>query len=285
VPTIHELVAGARRRLREAGIGGDEADLDARLLAEHILRWDAVQYFADGGIDAPADFDRQYIAAIGRRVRREPVAYITGTQEFWGLAFTVTPAVLIPRPETELIVEVVVEITTDRPTPSRIADVCTGSGCLAVAVACERADARVIATDVSAAALEIANANARRHGVADRVVTAQTDVLVGIEGPFDVVMSNPPYVPEADLATLQPEVVQYEPRLALAAGTDGLDVIRALVTQAHGLLTPAGWLVFEFGFGQAEAMAALVTTAGLELVEMRKDLQGITRTAVARRPA
>lgn len=285
MPTIHELVAGARQRLRAAGIGGDEADLDARLLAEHLLRWDAVRYFADGGIDAPADFHQQYAAAIGRRVHREPVAYITGTQEFWGLAFAVTPAVLIPRPETELIVEAVVEITADRRTPARIADACTGSGCLAVAVACERADARVIATDLSVAALEIAHDNARRHGVAERVETAQTDVLVGIDGPFDVVMSNPPYVPEADLATLQPEVVQYEPRLALAAGTDGLEVIRTLVTQAQGVLSPAGWLVFEFGFGQAEPVAKLVTSAGLELVELRNDLQGIPRTAVARQRA
>jgi release factor glutamine methyltransferase len=283
VPTIHELVATARRRLHASGIGGDEADLDARLLAEHVLGWDAARYFTDGGDLASTDFELQYGAAIKRRSHREPVAYITGTQEFWGLAFTVSPAVLIPRPETEIIVESVLEILDDRRKPHRIADACTGSGCLAVAIACERPGSRLVATDVSPTALEIASVNARRHGVEDRIACVRADVLSGVDGPFDVVVANPPYVPEADLAALQPEVVQYEPRVALAAGADGLDVVRTLAAQARGVLAPGGWLVFEFGFSQSEAVGLLVSSAGLELVEMRNDLQGIPRTALARR--
>lgn len=282
--TIHELVASARRRLRDAGISAPEADLDARVLAEHLLAWDAAGYFAHGDRPAPEEFSQRYGALVERRVRREPVAYITGVQEFWNLTFEVTPAVLIPRPETELVVEAFLE---QRPSPRevlRVADACTGSGCLAVAIARERPAARVIATDISADALVIAKRNAARHHVEERITLMKTDVLEGVTGPFDAIVSNPPYVPEGEAVAMQPEVVDHEPHIALFAGADGLAVIRRLVAQAAVHLAPAGVVIFEFGFGHSDEVARLVgRSSALELVELRRDLQNIPRTAIAKR--
>lgn len=282
--SIHELVASARLRLRQAGIPDAEADLDARLLAERLLGWDAARYFAHADADPPVAFPETFGRAIDRRVRREPVAYITGRQEFWDLTFEVTPAVLIPRPETEIVVEICLEQRPDPGVPLRVADVCTGSGCLAVAIAHERPRARVTATDISPEALAIARRNAERHGVADRVECMLTDVLQGVVGPFDAIVANPPYVPAGEAAALQPEVAAFEPRVALFGGPDGLDIVRAVVAQAVTRLAPDGVLICEFGFGQADAVAGLVEAArGLVLVELRRDLQGIPRTLLARR--
>lgn len=281
--TIRQHVAAARGLLRDAGIPPDEADLDGRLLAEHVLGWTAERFLIDAGEPAAHEFVARYDVLIARRARREPIAYILGHQEFWGLAFEVGPAVLIPRPETELIVESALSVVpADRATA--IADICTGSGCIAVALARERPRARVVATELSNAALEIAQRNARRHGTADRVTFTRADLFGDIEGPFDVVVSNPPYVAESDRRSLQPEVRDYEPALALFAGPDGLDVVRRLVHEAPARLRSGGSLIFEFGFGQAEAVEELISrTAGLTMIGLRRDLQDIPRVAVARR--
>lgn len=282
--TLHELVAHGRHRLYDAGIPQAEADLDARIMLEHLLQWDAARFFAHGEQPAGPDLVGRYGECINRRARREPTAYIIGEREFWGLAFEVTPAVLIPRPETELIVEIAMERCPDPSAPLAIADACTGSGCLAVALALERPAARVVATDVSQAALDVAARNAARHQVLSRVTFARTNILTGVDGPFDLIVSNPPYVPVTDVSSLQPEVVEHEPHVALFAGGDGLDVIRPLVVQAAGRLQPGGLLLFEFGYGQAEAIRKLLADSpGLTLVEIRNDLQGIPRTAVARK--
>jgi release factor glutamine methyltransferase len=282
--TLHEAVAVARARLRAAGIDPAEADLDARVLARHVLGWDAARLLADGQIPPPAGFAPAYDALVGRRARREPIAYITGQQEFFGLTFDVSPAVLIPRPETERVVEAALERFPDRDATLAAADLCTGSGCVAIALAVARRGWIVTATDVSADALAIASLNARRHGVAGRVRLVEGDLLGGLHGSFDLIVSNPPYVADGLRPTLPPEVRDHEPAVALFAGADGLDVVRRLVADAGGRLHPGGALIVEIGFGQADAVADLLSSAPLlRFVAIEPDLQGIPRTAVALR--
>ena len=285
--SVHARVAGARESLRDAGLSQAEADLGARLLAEHVLGWDAVRYLTSGGDPEPDDFAAKYDALVSRRALREPLAYITGRQDFWDLAFDVSPDVLIPRPETELIVDAAIELLREHPGHRgslRIADACTGCGCLAVALARELPHAHVVATDVSDVALVVARRNAARHGVEARVRFIQTDVLGGVAGLFDAIVANPPYVRAGDRPGLQPEVRDHEPAVALFGGLDGVDIVTRLVAQAPACLSPGGYLIFEFGFGQDMAVEQLIAAArGLTLVGLRRDLQGIARTAIAKR--
>jgi release factor glutamine methyltransferase len=283
-PTLGERLFEARQRLAVAGIPRTEADLDARLLAQHALGWETGQLLRELRTPVPPGFEAAYHPLLERRLKREPMAYVLGQQEFWGLVFEVTPAVLIPRPETETIVEALLVRRPDRGSAVSIADVCTGSGCLAIVLAAEYPQGRVVATDVSSAALEVARRNASRHAVVERVRLVTSDLLDAAAGPFDIVVANPPYVPEADRATLQPEVRDYEPPVALFAGTDGLRVIERLLPQAADRMVRGGLLVFEFGFGQDRAVAALVSaTPGLELLELKADLQGVPRIAIVDR--
>jgi release factor glutamine methyltransferase len=283
VSTIHARVASAREDLKAAGIPSDEAELDARLLAAHVLGWTTERYLTDASVPAPPAFDDRFQALIARRAAREPFAYIVGRQEFWGLDIEVSPSVLIPRPETELIVEAACEIQPDPSVPITVADVGTGTGCVAVAIAKERPLAVILATDVSDAALDVARRNAERLNVANRITFRRADLLEGIDGSFDLVVSNPPYVRSGDRAGIQPEV-QFEPDEALYGGADGLDIVRRLVRQAADRLKPAGTLIFEFGFGQGDAVTELFASApGLKLLGLRDDLQGIQRVAIARR--
>lgn len=282
--TIYTRVAEARRRLRDAGIRSVESDLDARLLAEFALGWTTERFLTSADEPEPDGFARRYEELVSRRAGREPLAYIVGRREFWGLRFEVAPGVLIPRPETELVVEAALEILAPNDRQAIVADVCTGSGCIAVALAHERPLARVAATDISEAAVEIARRNAARHGVADRVQVTHADVLEGIAGPFDLIVSNPPYIREHERTLLQREVREHEPHVALFGGLQGLDLIERLVGQASARLRPGGHLIFEFGFGQDVEVEDFITSApGLRLLELRRDLQGIARTAVARR--
>ena len=216
------------------------------------------------------------------------MAYIYAGQEFYGRMFEVTPAVLIPRPESEIIVEAALGILPER-ARVHVADIGTGSGCLAITVACERPLARIVATDISGDALEIAQRNALRHGVEARVACTLGDLLPeqsidkGGLG-LDLVVSNPPYVPEGDRALLPPEVRDYEPAAALFAGADGLDVIRRLVPKSAERLKPGGYLIFEIGINQSVAVTQLISaTPGLKMVGLRNDLQGIPRTVVVQR--
>jgi release factor glutamine methyltransferase len=282
--SIHIAVAAARQRLRDAGISQGESDLDARLLAQHVLGWSAERFLTDGHAQAPDGFVPHYQTLVERRVTREPLAYIVGAREFWGLELEVTPDVLIPRPATELIVEAVLELYRDRNARLRVADVCTGCGCVAVAIAHERPAARIVATDISPEALEVARRNAGRHGVDDRVSFRHGDLLSGFEGEFDAIVANPPYVLDGAREALQPEVRDFEPAVALFGGREGLDLVTRLVADAPKHLSPGGHLIFEFGLGQdVEIEELLGGSAALELVELRRDLQGIARTAVARR--
>ena len=282
--SIHQHVANARGRFRAAGLSPQGAELDARLLAQFVLGWSAERLITCGHDPVPPDFAPQYDALVQRRLGREPYAYIVGQQEFWGLPFEVSPAVLIPRHETELIVEVALELFPEPGRSLKAADLGTGSGCLAVALATERPAARIVATDISGAALAVARQNAARHGVADRIEFRCADLLTDLAGPFDMIACNPPYVAERDRRGLQPEVRDHEPDVALFGGVDGFHIVERLVQGASICLRPGGYLLFEFGLGQDERIESLIAdTDNLGLRELRRDLQGIARTAVVER--
>lgn len=277
-------MAAARERLRQADLSPQEAEAGARLLAQYVLGWDAARYLTDGDQPAPDGFVTRYDALVARRAAREPVAYITGRQEFWALDFEVSPAVLIPRPSTELIVEAAIDLVSDREKPMNMADAFTGCGCVAVVLAKEFPAARVVATDISEQALEVARRNVERHGVGSRVRLTRTDVLEDERGPFDLITANPPYVRAGDRRGLQPEVREHEPEVALYGGADGVDLVARVVSQAASRLRAGGHLIFEFGFGQDVMVEQLIADApGLTMVGLRRDLQGIARTAIARR--
>jgi release factor glutamine methyltransferase len=196
----------------------------------------------------------------------------------------VSPDVLIPRPATELIVEVALELFREQSAPIAIADVCTGCGCVAVAIAHERPAATIVASDISREALAVARRNAARHGVADRITFTHGDLFDGIDGTFDAIVANPPYVVDRAGPALQPEVRDHEPSVALYGGAEGLDLVTRLVRDAPDRLRSGGYLVFEFGLGQdVEIEELLARTPGLTLLGLRRDLQGIARTAVAQR--
>ena len=212
------------------------------------------------------------------------MAYITGHREFWGLELEVSPAVLIPRPETELVVEAVLASAPQTQLFTMI-DTCTGCGNIAVAVAHERKNARIVATDISGVALAVARRNAARHGVEGRVSFVEADVFGDLTGPVDIITANPPYVPHRNGPGLQPEVGNHEPHVALfGGGNDGLTMIERIVHDAPPLLRPGGFLIFEFGFGQEVEVEDLVNASSeLTLLDLKRDLQGIARTVIARR--
>jgi release factor glutamine methyltransferase len=282
--TLQQSLSAARARLVAAGLTGPDAAADADLLARTALGWDRARLIAELTQEVPASLEPTFSSLIERRARREPTAYIVGTREFWGLDFRVTPAVLIPRPETENIVSESLALLRDVAGP-RIADIGTGSGCLAVSLAHERPDARIWAIDVSADALLVAADNAARHRVADRITFVHTRYLDGVDETFDLIASNPPYVRERDRRALSPDV-RHEPDAALYGGDEGLDAIGGVLDAALSHLRPHGWCVMEFGFGQGDEVERLIgERSGLALVRIVDDLQGIPRTAVMQRRA
>lgn len=283
---LRDTIAAARARLAAAGIDSGEAGRDAVLLARHVLGCDRATIYANYDDTPTADFLDRFGAAIERRARREPVAYIRGVQEFWNRDFIVNAAVLIPRPETELIIEeLLARLPVDAPArPRRVADIGTGSGCLAVTAAAERACLDVVATDISEAALRVARQNAARHGVSDRVAFREAAYLIGVTGTFDFILSNPPYVTESEYQRLAPEVREYEPASALVAGEDGFRDIRQVVDLGTAYLAPGGTMLIEIGYEQADAVVDLVMSyPALRLVNIANDLQNIPRVAVIER--
>ena len=280
--SVSERLASARAQLEAAGLPPADAALDAEVLARHLLGWDRAALLVHGRDPEPPDFGSRLTALITRRAAREPVAQIVGAREFWGLDFEVTRDVLVPRPETELIVEEAVAFAASSPC-HEIVDVGTGSGCLAVSIACELPRAHITAVDVSAAALEVARRNAARHSVAERITFVQTSLFDGLSTRADLIVANPPYVPDQAAAHLQVEVVRYEPHQAVFGGRDGLEVMRPLLRDAGAYLAPQGRLVVEFGFGQEDAVRTLAEEAGWTVLRVREDLQGIPRTLVLSR--
>ena len=276
--SLRERIAAARDALVRAGLQPSDAALDADVLARHALGWDRATLLSRLRETPPPSFERSFDSFVARRAAREPVAMITGAREFWGLDFEVTPDVLVPRPETEFIVEEA--LSEHREPPRRVVDVGTGSGCVAVALAREFRTSRIVATDISSAALAVARRNAVRHGVADRVSFVCTSFLAGIGTRVDLIVSNPPYVPDSAAPALAPEIVRHEPHTALFAGQDGLSAIRAILSTAGAHLSPQGRLVFEFGFGQEPEVTVLAAATGWRVLRVREDLQGIPRTMV-----
>jgi release factor glutamine methyltransferase len=282
--SLHEKLAAARAQLVSAGIAPAEAAVDVPLFACTILGWDRVRLLTERSATPPAALEPRFSQWISRRIAREPAAYIVGMREFWGLDFAVTPAVLIPRPETEFIVEEALELLNsfalDAP---QVADIGTGCGNIAVSLAHEVGGARVTATDVSREALIVAGANAERYGVDDRIDFVQTAYLDGIDITFDLVAANPPYVKESDGPGLA-AAVRHEPDVALFGGSSGLRDLEAVLDAAVVKLRHGGWLVMEFGFGQEDDVLGLVAARpALRLERVRADLQGIPRTAVIER--
>jgi release factor glutamine methyltransferase len=280
---LHERLADARDRFLRAGIPRDEAALDAEVLARHVLDCDRATLLTRARDPLPSAFERLFEDLVQRRIDREPVAYIVGHREFWGLEFEVTPAVLIPRPETELIIEEALSTWPARDAVRRVIDVGTGSGCLAVVLAIEFAAAKVLGTDSSPRALEVAGRNGARHNLGGRVSFIQANLLDRISGSADLIVSNPPYLREGDAPELQPEVARYEPSSALYAGPEGLEVIRRLLAEAPPHLADNGRLIVEFGFDQDAGVRDAAEHTGWTIDRIRRDLQGIPRVAVLRR--
>jgi len=277
--TLQQVLATARDRLVVSGIDPDEAAIDVDLYARTILGWDRARLLTEQRSPAPSALEPLFSEWVERRARHEPSAYIVGVREFWGLDFRVSPAVLIPRPETEFIVEESLSLLEPLAGP-RIADIGTGSGNIAIALAHARRDGRVVATDVSSEALAVAMENAEQHGVANRVEFIATSYLGGVEGDFDLIAANPPYVREVDRRALG-RTVRHEPEVALFGGDSGLRNIEGVLDTALAKLRPRGWLVMEFGFGQEDEVRALVQARPrLRLDRFRSDLQGLARTAI-----
>ena len=283
--TLGEALATARTRLERVGIQPAEARLDVDFYARTILGWDRARFLTSQTQPVPDALEPRFSEWIERREHHEPSAYIVGEREFWGLTLRVTPAVLIPRPETEFIVEEALRLVRAEPPAAslRMADIGTGSGCIAVALAHELPQARLVATDVSADALVIASENASRHGVANRIDIVQTSYLDGVDGVFDVIAANPPYVREGDKPALARDV-RHEPDVALFGGPTGLRHIDAVLDSAVEKMRPGGWFVMEFGFGQEDQVRELVDARPeLRLDHVRADLQGLPRTAIMQR--
>jgi len=270
--------------LTAAGI--DNVRFEARLLLSHAAGLSIEQLIARGPDPAPVAVTAMLRDLTARRVRREPMAYILGEREFWGLPFKVSPAVLVPRPDSETVIETVLDLFPDRGRPLRIADLGLGSGCLLLTLLREYPQAVGVGIDASPEALEMARVNAGALGVASRARLEAGDWREAgwaerLGGPFDLLVSNPPYIGSNTIDGLMPEVARHEPRLALDGGADGLAAYRAIAAEAARLVVPGGWAVVEGGEGQAADIAALFAAAGLKPGAPRQDLGGVDRVVPA----
>ena len=311
-PDVESCVASGALLLEQAGV--DTARLDAECVVAAVLECPRWRLITEPHRRIAPDAFAHILRLLQRRERREPLAYILGTREFWSLSFAVSPGVLVPRPETEILVEAALAAWGDMraASPARraggrerraemreptaengetgpaIVELCTGSGAVAIALARELPTARVVATDLSWRALRVAQANAERHGVAERVRFLRGDLWLAVNGQgpagsADLVVANPPYIPSAEVDRLMPEV-QWEPRLALDGGPDGLDVVRTIIGTSPDRIRPGGVLLLEIGANQAQAVRDLAAASGqFEPVRIRPDLAGRPRVVVARR--
>jgi len=280
--TLRELVAEAEARLR-SGPHPDRARLDAETLLLHLLKQNRAWLLGHSDDTVTRDTQDFFVSSIARRQAGEPIQYITGEAEFFGLPFSVAPTVLIPRPETEHLVEEVIRLAGAF-TELRIADIGTGSGAIAVALAHSLPQAHIIATDLSPQALAIAKQNAVRNDVENQTEFFEGDLLAPLAGQsFHIIASNPPYVPLSDLDSLSVEVREHEPHAALFAGDDGLSIYQRLIPEARKLLVPDGWLVMEIGYGQHAAVEQLLSGSDFREIRFIPDYQGIPRIAAGKR--
>lgn len=276
--TVLDVLQWSRGWLQQKGI--DTARLDAELLLAAALHLDRVGLYLNYDRPLSAEERQRYRQLLRRRGSREPVAYILEETEFWSCPLRVTPDVLIPRPETEGLVEMVLELQLQ---PQTVLDVGTGSGALLVAMGCELSDAALAGVDVSDAALQVARHNLQRHQLLERCHLYQGDFTTLPATGWDLVVSNPPYIATAELAQLMPEVRDYEPQPALDGGTDGLEVVRRLIPWAAHCLHEQGWLLLEVGAQQAQQVQQLCVQQGLQQVQQRLDLAGHARVVAAQR--
>ncbi len=266
---------GAARRLQAAGI--DSARLDARLLLGAVLSLTAPRLIAHPDRTLTTNEQERFRELVDRRSRRQPMAQLLGRREFWGLAFRVTPDTLDPRPDTETLIEGALAGVPDRSAPLRILDLGTGTGCLLLSLLHELPQATGTGVDCSEAALAVARANAADLSFADRATFSRGNWTDGMDATFDLVVSNPPYIPQAEIDGLMPEVARHEPRLALDGGADGLDAYRAIAEGMRGVLSPDAHLLLEVGDGQGDSVAAIFAAAGLSCMDRRSDLTGRIR--------
>lgn len=273
--TVLELIRWTTDYFKQAGI--DSARLDAEVLLAQVLDMGRLDLYLAFDQNVSVDDRGRFRELVRRRAgERVPVAYLTGVREFWSLPFAVGPGVLIPRPDTETLVRVAAELK-----PARVIEMGAGSACVAAALANELPDAVIVAVERSPEALDYARRNLDALGLAERVELVAGDGLADVEGPFDLVVSNPPYIPTEQIASLPPEV-RHEPREALDGGPDGLDAIRRLIADLPGRLERRAWLALEVGAGQAPAVAELLNSAGAAGVETHADLAGVERVVCAR---
>ncbi len=275
---VKEAIDQSTEALEQAGL--DQPRREAVSLLEFATGRDKAFFVAHPEHEIVVDQLERFTSYIVRRARREPFHYITGSREFFGHEFFVEPGVLIPRPETEFLVEAAIDVLCERAYP-RFFEIGVGSGCISISLLKAASDATATAVDVSLQALRVAAANAARHLVSSRLEFRKADLFAGLSEKFDLIVSNPPYVPARDLSTLQPEVAEFEPHSALFAGDDGLDIVRRIVIEAQHFLRPGGVLMMEIGFGQSEAVRSLMDIAGWSGVEFIDDLQGIPRVVKA----
>ncbi len=282
---VAAAIADASARLARAGVAS--ARLDAELLMAAAAGVSRAMLIA-GGAEVGAALAPRFQRMVARREAREPLAYIVGQREFFSLDFAVRAGVLIPRPETETAVEAALDFLRERPAAT-VLDLGTGSGAIAIAIAANAPAARIVALDISKVSLEVAAENARRHRCADRIALVQGDCFATLEDgapafdPFDLIVSNPPYVAEAEFAAMAPEVRDFEPRIALKGGPDGMDFYRKIAAGLARWLASGGQVILEVGAGQAEAVEAMMSAAGCAVSARRRDLAGIDRVVRARR--
>ena len=283
MPSLSTFVANGAARLF-VGPHPGRARQDAETLLLHLLGRNRAWLMAHGNDELSGAQAARYAELLERRDRGEPIQYIAGQTEFYGLPFRVTPAVLIPRPETEHLVEKVFGLAASFTAP-RIVDVGTGSGCIAVTLAHHLPQAQITAIDISIAALASASESAALNGVSPRIRFLEGDLLAPVaDERFEIVVSNPPYVPSTDRDSLPVEVREFEPELALFAGEDGLAIYRRLIPAAHAVLVPGGFVALEIGYSQQAAIRVLLAESGFEEIEFVPDLQGIPRVACGKRP-
>jgi release factor glutamine methyltransferase len=278
--TVATALQDAARRLQAAGI--DSARLDSRLLLGAVIGLQAPQLIAHPERALTAAENARFRDLVGQRSRRRPLAQLLGRREFWGLNFRVTSDTLDPRPDSEAVIEAALACVADRAAPLRILDLGTGTGCLLLSLLHELPQATGVGVDRSDGALAVARANAADLGLADRAAFRLGNWTDGLNASFDLVVSNPPYIPTAEIAGLMPEVACHEPRVALDGGPDGLDAYRAIAKGLVGLLRPSAYLLLEVGDGQGDSVAAVFAAAGLACTARRNDLGGRQRCLTLR---
>lgn len=273
--TYREILCFGEKQLKEAGIA--DAENDAWLLLETACRIDKNFYYLHWEKQVPGEQELKYGLLVKKRAKRIPLQYITGEQEFMGLSFLVNSSVLIPRQDTEILVEEALKVITPG---MRVLDMCTGSGCVAISIAKYALGAKVTAADISREAISLAKENARNHQAAVEFETG--DMFKAVKGQFDVMVSNPPYISSGVIGTLMPEVRDFEPRLALDGGEDGLKFYRILTSLGRAHLKPGGYLMMEIGYDQGQEVTSLLKRQGYGEIKVVKDLAGLDRVAIGK---